>query len=168
MSPIDTAEEAQAYLFLNLLLEGTAEFVADSRNVPGDGTLATIFRDLARQGYGRLASHFRWLDYASAVLAVDEASNRRIRDMYDFGFSGSTGQKFYYVGATMARKIEAVFGRDRLVCVISLSPEQFVLAYDAALEQADEDGDYPVGASTLTAARRLGEENKSFSSCLGE
>lgn len=168
MSPIDTPEEAQAHLFLNLLLEGTAEFVADSRNVPGEGTLAMILRDLARQGYGRLASHFRWLDYALTILAIDEASNRRIRDVYDFGFSGSTGQKFYYVGATMARKIEAVFGRDRLVCVISLSPEQFVLAYEAALEQAGEDGDYPVGASTLAAARRLGEKNSSFGNCFGE
>jgi hypothetical protein len=166
MSRIDTPEEAQAHLFLNLLLEGTAEFVADSRNVPGDGTLAVVFRDLAKKGYGRLASHFRWLDYASTVLAVDESSNRRIRDIYDFGFSGSTGQKFYYVGATMARKIEAVFGRDRLVCMISLSPEQFVLAYDAALEQVSDEGDYAVGASTLAAARRLGEKNSSFRSCL--
>lgn len=165
MSSIATPEEAQAHLFLNLLLEGTAEFVADSRNVPGDGTLAVVFRDLATQGYRRLASDFRWLDYASTVLAVDEASNRRIRDVYNFGFSGSTGQKFYYVGATMARKIEAVFGRDRLVCVISLSPEQFVLAYDAALEQMSEDGDYAVGAATLAAARRLGKKNNSFRSC---
>ena len=166
MSPIDTPEEAQAFLFLNLLLEGTAEFVADSRNVAGDGTLAVIFRDLAKQGYKRLASHFRWLDYASTVLAVDQSSNRRIRDVYQFGFSGSTGQKFYYVGATMARKIEEVFGRDRLVCVIALSPEQFVLAYDAALEKVNEEADYAVGASTLAAARRLGEKNTSFRSCL--
>jgi hypothetical protein len=165
MSPIDTPEEAQAHLFLNLLLEGTAEFVADSRNVQGDGTLAVIFRDLASQGYARLASHFRWLDYALTVLAVDEDSNRRIRDMYHFGFSGSTGEKFYFVGATMARKIEAVFGRDRLVCVISLSPEQFVLAYDAALEQVDEEGDHVVGVSTLAAARRLGEKNNSYKNC---
>jgi hypothetical protein len=168
MSAVDTPEAAQAYLFLSLLLEGTAEFVADSRDVTGEGTLATIFRDLARQGYGRLASHFRWLDYASTVLAVDETSNRRIRDIYDFGFSGSTGQKFYYVGASMARKIEAVFGRDRLVCVISLSPEQFVLAYDAALEQAGEDSDHPVGPSTLAAALRLGQKNPSFRNCFGE
>jgi len=165
---IDTPEEAQAHLFLNLLLEGTAEFVADSRNAAGEGTLSTIFRDLAAQGYKRMASHFRWLDYASAVLSVDEASNQRIRDVYDFGFSGSTGQKFYYVGATIARKIEAIFGRERLVCIISLSPEQFVLAYDAAFEQAGEVGDYPVGASTLAAARRLGEKNSSFRTCLGE
>jgi hypothetical protein len=166
MSPIDTPLEAQAYLFLNLLLEGTAEFVADSRKVSGDGTLAVAFRDLAKRGYGRLESHFRWLDYASTILAVDEASNRRIRDVYQFGFSGSTGQKFYYVGATMARKIEAVFGRDRLVCMVSLSPEQFVLAYDAAVAQVSKEDDYVVGAATLEAARRLGEKNISFRSCL--
>ena len=81
-------------------------------------------------------------------------------------FSGGTGQKFYYVGAAMARKIESVFGRDKLVCVMSLSPEQFVLAYDAALGRAAGDGDYPVGASTLAAARRLGEKHRSFESCL--
>jgi hypothetical protein len=62
MSAVDTPEAAQAYLFLSLLLEGTAEFVADSRDVPGEGTLATVFRKFARQGYGSLASHFRWLD----------------------------------------------------------------------------------------------------------
>ena len=35
MSSIDTPKEAQAYLFLNLLLEGSAEFVANSRDVSG-------------------------------------------------------------------------------------------------------------------------------------
>lgn len=167
MAPIDTPAEAQAYLFLNLLLEGTAEFVADSRDVPGEGTLATIFRDMAARSYRQLASHFRWLDYAVAVLAVDDQSNRRIRDIYDFGFSGSTAQKFYYVGATMARKIEAAFGRESLVCVMALSPEQFVLAYDAAVQPAGGEG-YPIGPSALSAARRLGKGNRSYTTCLDD
>ena len=166
MAPIDRPEEAQAYLFLNLLLEGSAEFVADSMDVPGEGTLATIFRDLARQGYRQLPEHFRWLDYASAVLAVDKDTNQRIRDIYDFGFSGSTGQKFYYVGAAMARKIESAFGRKRLVCVMALSPEQFVLAYHAAMEQAPEGTDHAIGPVALAAARQLGEKNRSFRTCL--
>ena len=59
-----------------------------------------------------------------------------------------------------------MFGRDPLLCVISLSPEQFVLAYDAAVVQVSEEDDYVVGASTLEAARRLGEKNISFRSCL--
>lgn len=165
MSRVDTPDEAQAFLFLNLLLEGTAEYVADSRDVPGEGTLASIFRKFARQGYRQLDEHFRWLDYASTILAVDLDSNRRIRDVYDFGFSGGTGQKFYYVGAAMAAKIEARFGRDALVCVMALSPEQFVLAYDAALGAAADD-EYPLGAATLAAARRLGAKNPSIGNCL--
>jgi hypothetical protein len=167
MSSIDTPEEAQAYLFMNLLLEGTAEFVADSRDVPGEGDLASILRRFAKQGYLRLGTHFRWLDYASEILAIDADSNRRIRDVYDFGFSGGTGQKFYYVGATMARTIEAAFGREPLVCILSLSPEQFVLAYDAALDGAGDEDDHALGASTVEAARQLGEEKDSFANCLG-
>jgi hypothetical protein len=165
---VQTPDEARAYLFLNLLLEGTAEYVADSRDVPGEGQLATIFRRFAARSYRRLDSHFRWLDYVSGILSVDESSNLRIREVYAFGFTGDNDQKFYYVGATMAGQIEAAFGREALVCIMAQSPEQFVLAYHAAHGVDDEPQGYPLGPATLEAARHLGRRNPSYERCISK
>jgi hypothetical protein len=50
---------------------------------------------------------------------------------YRAGFSDRTGREYYYVGAIMAEKFEAAFGREGMVCIIPLTPEQYVLAYIA-------------------------------------
>lgn len=165
IDPVESPDQALAYLFLTLLLEGTAEYVADSRDVPGEGRLASIFRRFAERSYRRLDSHYRWLDYTAAILAVDEASNLRIREVYQFGFTGDNDQKFYYVGATMARVIEVEFGRESLVCIMALSPEQFVLAYHAAFEASDRSTGYPLGPSVLGAAQSLAKSGRTFENC---
>ena len=166
IAAVESADAAQAFLFLNLLLEGTAEYVADSRDVPGEGQLARILRRFAERGYRQLDEHFRWLDYAATVLAEDRGSNRRIRDIYDFGFTGGNGQPFYYVGTRMARQIEDVFGREALVCIIAQSPEQFVLAYYAASGSDGQAQTYPIGPAALAAARKLAVDTEAFRSCL--
>jgi len=162
---IDSPEKAQNYLFLNLLLEGTAEFVADSREITGESLLAKLLSDFAAKGYPKVNFNLRMLGYAAEVLGAEGDSERRIRDMYSVGFSGNTGQEFYYVGAIMAEKIEAAFGREALVCIIALSPEQFVLAYDAVSLKKDVEAK-PVGAGAVLAARNLGEGKISWEKCL--
>ena len=85
--------------------------------------------------------------------------------MYALGFMGNTGQQFYYVGAIMAQKIELAFGRTALVCIMALTPEQFVLAYDAAGSVPGVDAD-PIGPGAVIAARNLGQGRKSYLDCL--
>jgi hypothetical protein len=162
---IDSPAAAQNYLFLNLLLEGSAEFVADSREVTGESPLARLLGEFAAKGYRKVNFNLRVLGYAAEVLTGEGDSQRRIKDVYSIGFSGNTGQPFYYVGAVMAEKIEAAFGREALVCVIALSPEQFVLAYAAASLKEDLEAS-PIGAGAVLAARELGATKVSWEKCL--
>lgn len=162
---VDTPAEAQNYLFQSLLLEGTAEFVAESRNIPGDGSLATLLSKFAEKGYRRVNQNLRWLGYDTEILGRKGDSNRLIQDVYLRGFSGNNGQEYYCVGATMAKEIEAAFGRDALVCVMALTPEQFVLAYDAAASH-DSTEAAPIGAGAVRAAKKLGKRKTSYSTCL--
>jgi len=165
MQVVDSPSTAQNYLFLNLLLEGTAEFVADSQEITGESRLASLLGDFAAQGYRKVNFNLRMLGYAAEVLAQEGDSKRRIRDMYTVGFSGNTGQQFYYVGAVMAQKIEAAFGREALVCIIALSPEQFVLAYDAASSKEGVEA-RPIGSGAVLAALELGVGKVSWEGCL--
>jgi hypothetical protein len=165
MELVDSPASAQNYLFLNLLLEGSAEFVADSRVITGDSRLAGLLGSFAKKGYRRVNFNLRMLGYAAEVLGEEGDSQRRMRDMYSVGYSGNSGQPFYYVGAVMVEKIEAAFGRGALVCIMALSPEQFVLAYDAASMKEGVETT-PVGAGAVSAARQLGEGKVSWESCL--
>ena len=162
---VDSPAAAQNYLFMSLLNEGTAEYVADSREVTGQGKLASLFEDFAARGYPLVSFNLRLVGYAAEVLGQPDNSNDRLRDMYALGFMGNTGQQFYYVGAIMAQRIELAFGRSALVCIMALTPEQFVLAYDAAGSVPGVDVD-PIGPGAVIAARNLGQGRKSYLDCL--
>lgn len=165
MQVVDTPAAAQDYLFMSLLTEGAAEFVAESRDVTGDGSLAKLFRDFAVKGYQKVNYNLRMVGYAAEVLGQEGDSNRRVRDIYNLGFMGDNGQPFYYVGAVMAQKIEAAFGREALVCIMTLSPEQFVLAYNSAASMPGTDA-APIGIGAVRAAQELGSGKISWqSSC---
>lgn len=164
MKRVDSPAAAQSYLFMSLLLEGSAEFVADSREVTGEGSLARLFRNFAAKGYRRAGTNLRMIGYAAEVLGQAGDSNRRVRDMYALGFMGDNGQPFYYAGAVMAQTIEAAFGREALVCIMALTPEQFVLAYDAAAQKDEEAS--PIGRGAVHAALALGAEKRSYSDCV--
>ncbi len=165
MQVVDTPAAAQHYLFMSLLVEGTAEYVADSREVTGEGSLARLFRDFAAKGYPLVNFNLRMVGYAAEVLGHPDDSNNRVHDMYKLGFLGNTGQEFYYVGAVMAQKIEAAFGREALVCIIAQTPEQFVLAYDAAASKPGTDA-APIGPGAIRAAQELGVGEVSYQVCL--
>jgi hypothetical protein len=165
MQVINTPAAAQDYLFMSLLTEGTAEYVADSREVTGEGPFAKLSADSAAKGHRKVNTNMRMVGYAAEVLGRPGNSKQRVGDMYRLGFSGETGQVFYYVGAAMAKTIEAAFGREALVCIIALTPEQFVLAYDAASAKAVTDAT-PIGAGAVRAAQKLGAGKVSYQECL--
>lgn len=155
---VTTVDEAIDYLFLNLLMEGTAEYVADSREIDGEGEVSKFFQEFARKGYRNLAYNFRLTDYAADILGNDEDLLRRIKDVYRIGFSGDGGQGFYYVGAAMAGHIEQAKGRDVLVCVMALPPEQFVRAYQAAALAVPGQATPPFGSALMKAADCLSKK----------
>lgn len=165
VAAVNTAKEAQAYFFLTLLIEGTAEYVADSRDVPGEGDLATIFRRFAKSGYQSLKYNFRLMNYAVETLSRGDGMNRRMRDMYSLGFSGNGEQRFYYAGAHMAKTIEAEYGREELVCIMGLAPAEFVLAYDGATRDSADEETIKLGPAIVSAAKRLRGERR-YESCV--
>ncbi len=167
---VKTVDEAIDYLFLNLLLEGSAEYVADSRKIDGEGRVSKFFQDFARNGYRNLGANFRMMNYAADILGNDEDLLLRIKDVYRIGFGGGDGQGFYYVGATMAGHIEAIQGREALVCIMALPPEQFVRAYQAAAITAPDEAIPPFSAALMKAADRLSKKRDRalrFESCVG-
>lgn len=166
MDIVDSPAAAQGYFFMSLLTEGTAEFVADSREATGDSRFARMFVETATKGHRRVNTNLRMVGYAAEVLGRTDDSNQRIKDMYSLGFGGDRGQEFYYVGAVMAEKIQAAFGRKALVCIIALTPEQFVLAYDAAASKAGTGTDAgAIGTGALRAAQQLGAGRISWRGC---
>lgn len=165
ISQVTTPAQAWNYLFLNLLLEGTAEFVADSREITGEGMLAGYLEKFAKSGYRGVNANLRMLGYAAEILGRGNDSNRRMKDIYSYGFSGENGQPFYYVGAVMAEEIEAALGTEALVCIIALTPEQFVLAYHEVASNAVNDA-APIGEGAVFAARELAIGKPSHQQCI--
>ncbi len=165
---VKSLDDAFDYLFMNLTLEGTAELAADSRDATGSGLLSGLFKRYSRRAYGQMGYNMRLFSYAGELLKDDGALMRRVKDVYNLGFGGATGQIFYYVGAEMARQIDDVYGRDALICVLALPPEQFVRAYDAAAEAEPNETRPPLGETMRKAAGRLSrnrEKQLRFETC---
>ncbi len=152
---VKTVDDAFDYLFMNLVLEGTAELAADSRALTGSGLLTDFMKDLARGAYRNLPLQTRRFGYAADILEGGGDVQQRIRDIYETGFTGGGGQVFYYVGAAMGRIIDDRYGRDALVCILALPPEQFVRAYQSAAGGEDAPA---LSAAMEKAANRLGKK----------
>jgi len=154
---ITNTDEAREFIFHQLILEGTASYVADFRKIVGTGRYSTFSRDLAKSNYRRLDSNFLLFDYLIESLgARGEAPSQRAQDVYDLGFGGQFEELFYYVGAQMAAEIDADFGSSALVCIMQLAPENFVLAYGRALDAGERLPDsHLLRPATYDAARAV-------------
>src|SRR5262249_38357164 len=138
--PNEVTDRATAleFMFGSLLWEGMAEHVAQTAQLAGTtggGRLTQIFRKFEEDNLNRMRSNFG----ATSVLfeyvadATDADAQRRATSAYTIAFSGTYTQFAYYVGDRMAKDIEDAWGRDALVCVTRLPPEQFALAHDAVM-----------------------------------
>lgn len=153
---VKTLDDAFDYHFMSLVAEGTAEYVADSRQVEGSGNLTDILKGFAANGYRQMPFHMRLFDYSAEILkGGGDTLMRRLKDVYQLGYAGSNRQIFYFVGANMSGHIENVFGRPALVCILALPPEQFVRAYDAAAARAPGEETPALGEAMMDAAARL-------------
>ncbi len=154
---ITNTDEARDFIFHKLILEGTASYVADFRDVDGTGRYSSFSRDLAKSNYRRLGSNFLLFDYLIESLGAGaEPASQRAQDVYDLGFGGQFEELFYYVGAQMAAEIDADFGSSALVCIMQLPSENFVLAYERATDHGDRLADsHLLRPATYDAARSL-------------
>ncbi len=160
---VANADEARDFIFHQLILEGTASYVADFRDVEGTGRYSSFSRDLAKSNYRRLDSNFLLFDYLIESLgAGGEPVSQRVQDVYDLGFGGQFEELFYYVGAQMAAEIDADFGASALVCIMQLPPENFLLAYQRAIAHGDKLPDsHLLRVATYDAARLLAQKRDS-------
>jgi hypothetical protein len=134
---------ALEFMFGSLLWEGMAEHVAPTAelaNTTGGGRLTQIFRKFQQDNVNRVRSNFAATSVMFEYVAdtTDADAQRRATAAYSVPFSGTFTQFGYYVGDRMAKDIEDAWGRDALVCVTQLPPEQFVLAHDAVTQNVPE------------------------------
>lgn len=157
LSQVSSVEEALDYLFTDLVLEGTASHVADMRNIAGDGRYASFSRSVARRNFAHLDYDYRLLDYLIEALVREPGRvAERAPEIIGLAFDGAYDEHGYFVGQQMAAEIEHSFGPAAIPCVLALPAENYVLLYDAALQDGDNmEQSSPFARSTLEAARWL-------------
>lgn len=149
---------ALEFMFGSLLWEGMAEHVAPTSELAGTtggGRLTDIFRRFYQDNANHVRSNFNSTSLLIEYVADgdDADAQRRATTAYGMGFSGTYEQFAYYVGDRMAKDIETAWGREALVCVTQLPPEQFVLAHDAVMRDVPDAR--KLSAATVAAAQWL-------------
>ncbi|WP_417462410.1 DUF5700 domain-containing putative Zn-dependent protease [Kordiimonas sp.] len=166
---VTTPDEGYRFLFQQLLMEGTAEYVADSRQITGSGFLSNLLKGFSDNGNSQMAQHIRTFGYAADIIGDYDDWHTRLHDMFMMGFTGAGRQIFYYAGAGMARHMEATLGRASLVCVMHLPAEQFVLAYQSAALSSPNEVAGPLSPAMIDIAKRMSDERTAdlrYESCL--
>ncbi|GAN00114.1 hypothetical protein U91I_03779 [alpha proteobacterium U9-1i] len=175
VGPNTTTHGALESLFSALITEGTATYVGRADAVmpaTGGGMLTQINRRFAGDNAQRMRANFSLLTMLFDHVRRARDPEPTVRDAYSIGFSGGTYQEMgYFVGAQMAGDIERAWGRDALVCVMRLPPEQFVLAHDAVAAASTADpallrlGPAAEDAARYVARRRGGQHG--YAACRG-
>ncbi|MBC2776141.1 DUF5700 domain-containing putative Zn-dependent protease [Parasphingopyxis marina] len=168
---VGTLEQALDHMFAGLALEGSAAHIADMRQLSGEGRYTRFARDLARRNFRHLRYNFRLFDYMTEALVRDpEGVAERFPGIYGLAFDGAFGELGYYTGAQMAAEIEHSAAPAAIPCLLALPPENYVLAYAAALGDGDNlDASPAFEGATLDAARWLAArrpETADFGACL--
>lgn len=148
-------QAALASLFSELLIEGSASFVAPAETLPARGGRYTrLSRRFAADNAARMEANFSLMTILVEHVARAADPAAAAREGAEIAFSGGTFEEMgYFVGARMARDVEQAWGAPALVCVMQLPPEQFTLAHAAAVS-GDADA-LRLGAPALEAARAV-------------
>ncbi|MEP5938567.1 MAG: DUF5700 domain-containing putative Zn-dependent protease [Erythrobacter sp.] len=132
---VRSVDSAHDFMFERLAIEGTASHIGDMREIDGDGRYANFSRSLARRNYRHLEYNFQLFDYMIEAIGTQPAEiEHRFPDIYGLAFDGSFGEHSYFVGQQMAAEIEHDFGAQAIPCLLKLPFENFLLAYDYALQ----------------------------------
>lgn len=166
---VETRTDAYRFLLRGLLLEGSAEYVTNSRTITGTGTLSDLLKGFADNGYAQQARYIRSVGYAADIIADHSDWRERLDDIFMTGLTGAGRQTFYYAGAAMAGHIEATYGRQALICILPLPAEQFVRAYQAAAEDSENENAPPLSPTMVTVVEGLGKDrtaSQRFEHCI--
>jgi hypothetical protein len=131
--------DAFAFLYAELLLEGSAELVAPASSLPasGGGPYTRLSRSFYDANARRMPQNFALmsalLDRVAAARADYDAAAKLADSVL---FAGEYEQIGYYVGAQMLTEVDRAWGRATLNCIMRLPPEQLVLAHDAVASKA--------------------------------
>ena len=140
-----------AEIFADIIREGSASVVADFSALESDGAYTRLSQRILTTNERRMAANYDLFNMAFFYL--DRARNAdRADQIRTIGLSGLFDGPFYAVGSAMFRAIDAAFGREPLLCLMTTSPEQFFLAYEKAAEATDSPA---LGEDVLKSARRL-------------
>ncbi|MEO6579573.1 MAG: DUF5700 domain-containing putative Zn-dependent protease [Sphingomicrobium sp.] len=168
---VATPDQAAELLFSQLAMEGSASLVGDMLQVTGDGQYARFSRAEAKRGFARLPSTFKLFDYALELLRYQQPKIiQRLDDLDRLTFGGALGQPAYYMGQQMSLQIATTFGTGAIPCVLALPPENFIFAYQRALDQPGKlKESEPLGTLTVEVAEGLAASRKkpvSLAQCL--
>lgn len=75
------------------MLEGTAEFVADSRDLTGSGEFTDFLKGMTRDACRKLPFYFWPFGYTVELLQTDDLM-QRLKDVCQLGYAGDSGQAF--------------------------------------------------------------------------
>ncbi len=125
-----------------LVREGSAQVVADVQEIDNPGAYAALGQRVARANSRRVQENFDLFEMALHYLDTAD-DDEAFAKVYRLGFSGLFDSPFYSVGARMINTIDQAFGRQALICVLGMAPEEFPLAYAAARERTPDNWPAP-------------------------
>lgn len=166
MPEADNNANPFAKIMHELVREGSAQVVADVQGIYNPGAYAALGQRVARANSRRIQENFDLFEMAMHYLGTAD-DDEAFAKVYSLGFSGLFDSPFYSVGARMIKTIDQAFGRDALICVLGMAPEELALAYSAARERTPDRWPAPPLKGIPTRSDRIspaGTEN--FRSCL--
>lgn len=162
--PEPASDDSLERLFNAIVREGSATAIADFSTIKAGGSYTAKSKAVIRRNAARIQQNFDLLDMAIGYIMLSpKAETARTYDaVNNIGLSGSFDAPFYAVGATIFNAIDAVDGREVLVCLMQMPPSSLFARYRALTTQ--DDGLPKLGASTLSA---LGQSiNTDYEQCL--
>ncbi len=152
---------ASIKIFDSIIREGSAITVADYSEIEDPGAYTKLSQRINRKNASRTDENFDLLDLAFSYLADSDDPDDADK-VYNIGLSGLFDSPFYFVGAEMVQAIDDTFGRDALLCIMSLPQAEFVFAYNAATEK----GGRALPDSVVNAAKDARSAAPFYDSCL--
>jgi hypothetical protein len=131
---IATRADAFAFLFAELLMEGSAELVASTSSLPasGGGPYTRLSRSFYDANARRIPQNFALMNALLDRVAATRSDFEAAANVADSVlFAGEYEEIGYYIGERMLADIDRAWGRAALRCIMRLPPEQLVLAHDA-------------------------------------
>ncbi|MEO9470390.1 DUF5700 domain-containing putative Zn-dependent protease [Parasphingorhabdus sp.] len=171
LSKVKSLAASYDFMFERLALEGSASHIGDMREIKGSARYSNFSRSLARRNYRHLDYNFRLFDYMIEAINRSPADiGKRFPEIYGLAFDGSFGEHSYFVGQQMTAEIEHSFGASAIPCLFKLPFENYVLAYDFALQDGKNlKKSAQFSAETIKIANDRGKTRTSepgFRSCI--